>query len=135
TYTRAYALDAVTVSVAVFRITAWLLRDFPFLLPVLALAILTWRDRPPAGRRVILNAGVWSVGWLAVYVPWPATFSSYLLPFGFGVALLAGTVVGDMAVVRRGQVSAMKRGAAWCLLAPSVLLWPVAMVNAALDAR
>jgi hypothetical protein len=135
TYTRAYALDSVTVSVALFRIAAWLLRDFAFLLPLLALAILTLRDRPPAGRRVILYAGVWTVGWLAVYVPWPATFSYYLLPFGFGVALLAGTVVGDIAVGRRGHASAMKRGAAWSLLTASVLLWPVAIVNAAMDAR
>ena len=135
TYTRAYALDAGTVSAALFRITAWLLRDFAFLLPLLALAILTLRDRSPAGRRAILYAGVWTFGWLAVYLPWPATFSYYLLPFGFGVAMLAGTVVGDLGLRRGHQASSMKRGVAWSLLAASVLLWPVAIVNAAVDAR
>ena len=107
TYTRAYALDSVTAGVALFRIAAWLLRDFAFVLPLLALAILTLRDRPAGGAsRYPLCGWVWSAGWLAVYVPWPATFSYYLLPFGFGVALLSP--VSSLATWRLGRAERVR---------------------------
>jgi hypothetical protein len=135
TYTRAYALHPGTVGAALFRIAAWLLRDFAFLLPLLALAVLSLVNGPPARRRPILYAGVWTAGWLAVYLPWPATFAYYLLPFTFGAAVLGGTVVGEVWASRGYQHSAVKRRVAWSLLLASGLLWPVAIVNAAVDAR
>jgi hypothetical protein len=135
TYTRAYALYPGTLGPALFRIAAWLIRDFAFLLPLLALAVLCLVGGPPAGRRPILYAGVWTAGWLAVYLPWPATFAYYLLPFAFGAAVLGGTVVGDVWGLRGHQQSAVRRRVAWSLLVASGLLWPVAIVNAAVDAR
>jgi hypothetical protein len=135
TYTRAYALQPGTVGAAVFRIAAWLVRDFAFLLPVMAGAVLSLVVGRPASRRPILYAGVWMAGWLAVYLPWPATFEYYLLPFAFGAAVLAGAVVGELWVFRERRHPVTRRHMAWSVLAASGLLWLAPTVNAAADAR
>ena len=135
TYTRAYSLDPATVGAAGFRVSAWLLRDFAFLLPLLGAALLPRVGGGSAGRRVTLFAGVWMIGWLAVYLPWPATFEYYLLPFAFGAAVLGGTVIGHTWQSRGRQHSAATRRAASSLLGTSALLWLVTLVNAAADAR
>lgn len=122
-YTRAYALQSA--GPALFRILAWLARDFAFLLP-LALAVPWLVRSAPAHRRPLLYAGVWMAGWLAVYLPWPATFEYYLLPFACGAATLAGIVAGG--VWRR-------RPEAPAVLTVGGLLWLVAIVNTVADAR
>jgi hypothetical protein len=75
------------------------------------------------------------VGWLAVYLPWPATFEYYLLPFAFGAAALGGMVVGDAWAARGRPHPATRRRVAWSVLVASGLLWLVAIVNAVADAR
>jgi hypothetical protein len=135
TYTRAYALHPGVVGAALFRISAWLVRDFAFLLPLLAAAVPSLLGGPPASRRPVLYACVWMAGWLAVYLPWPATFEYYLLPFAFGAAVLAGTVVGDSWALRGRQHSVTRRRVAWSVLVASGMLWVVAIVNAVADAR
>jgi len=135
TYTRAYTLHPGAVGDALFRISAWLVRDFAFLLPLLAVAGLSLVGGRPAWRRPVLFAGVWMAGWLAVYLPWPATFEYYLLPFAFGAAALAGTVVGESWTSRSRQHSATRRRVAWSVLVAGGSLWLVAIVNAVADAR
>jgi hypothetical protein len=135
TYTRAYALHAGTVGAAAFRISAWLVRDFAFLLPLVALALFAFFGGRPAERRPLLYACVWMAGWLAVYLPWPATFAYYLLPFTFGAAVLAGIVVGDAFRLLRAEHPASIRRTACSALVASGVLWLPAMVNAAADAR
>jgi hypothetical protein len=135
TYTRAYAVSPETVGAALFRIAAWLLRDFAFLLPLLTAAVLSLFLRGPASCRPALYACIWMAGWLAVYLPWPATFEYYLLPFAFGVAVLAGNVVGDLWAFRESRHPLTRRSLAWATLTVSGLLWLVPTVNAAADAR
>jgi hypothetical protein len=69
------------------------------------------------------------LGWLAVYLPWPATFEYYLLPFTLGAAWVAGIVVGDL--WRDRAVTPL----AWPTLTACALLWVSAGINAAADAR
>jgi hypothetical protein len=126
TYTSAYIFQSATVGPALFRIAAWLVRDFAFLLPLVAVSLLR-----PRLRRPILYAGVWMTGWLLVYLPWPATFEYYLLPFALGAAVLAGIVAGDLWSER----ASARRRLAWSALLTTALLWSVATVNAAADAR
>lgn len=135
TYTRAYALHAVTVGPALFRIAAWLARDFAFLAPLLAVAVLSGVRGGATRRRPIAYACIWMAGWLAVYLPWPATFEYYLLPFAFGAAVLAGTVVGDAWAWRGPEPSVARRRLAYGVLVATGTLWVVAVVNAATDAR
>lgn len=128
TYTRAYALDRDVIAIALFRIAAWLIRAFAFLLPLLALTLV----RPPGGRprwgRPLRYAVVWMGGWLAVFLPWPATFEYYLLPFALGAAVVAGLVVGDGWDARGSWLARL-------LLALGALLWLGTVVNAVADAR
>jgi hypothetical protein len=94
-------------------------------LPVRAAAVVLTVRGPR--RRPLLYAGVWMLGWLVVYLPWPATFAYYLLPFALGAAALGGIVIGEacsMAVRWR-----------WPVLATTALLWGVTVVNASADAR
>jgi hypothetical protein len=125
TYTRAYALQSV--GAALFRIAAWLVRDFAWLVPVLAAALMLVARGIGPRRRTIVYACIWMVGWLLIYLPWPATFEYYLLPFAFGAAVLTGAVVGE--------VWALRSRLAWSVLVTTALLWLVALVNASVDAR
>lgn len=125
-YTRAYAFDVITLGPALFRTLAWLVRDFAFvaLLAVVGLLRFGW-------HRPLTYACIWMVGWLVVYLPWPATFEYHLLPFAFGASLLAGLVVGTMWSehnLHRGQL-------VWSALATCGVLWSVAVVNTTVDAR
>jgi hypothetical protein len=135
TYTRAYAFDARVVAPALFRLAAWLLRDFAFLLPLLAFSAVWRRAGWARGGRAIRYACVWMAGWLAVFLPWPATFQYYLLPFALGAAVAAGLAVGDGWEARDRP---HRLGARW--LAGSVLvvtgaLWLASVLNAVADAR
>src|SRR5262245_43315126 len=135
TYTRAYRFEAETLGPALFRIAAWLARDFAFLVPLLVAAAVALRYARPESRRAALYACVWMLGWLAVYAPWPATFEYYLLPFAFGAALFAGLVAGSLVAACRNRAAVMRRRVAWSALAASALLWAPAVVNAATDGR
>jgi hypothetical protein len=135
TYTRAYGLGFETIAAALFRISAWLVRDFVFLLPILLAVPLALLHGRPASRRPVLYACVWMAGWLAVYLPWPTTFEYHLLPFAFGAAVLAGTVAGDCWVWRRRAHPAMHRRIACTVLLVAGCLWLPPLLSAVTDAR
>ena len=135
TYTRAYALEPGALAAAMFRISAWMVRDFAFLLPLLAAAIVLVLRGGPDRRRQILYACAWMGGWLAVYAPWPATFAYYLLPFAFGAAILAGIVIGALWELGVSGAPVLTRRLARAALLVSGLLWLPAVINAATDAR
>jgi len=135
TYTRAYAFDLETVGPALFRIAAWVIRDFVFLVPLFIAAIAGFRSARPEWRRGILYACAWMGGWLGVLAPWPATFEYYLLPFAFGSALFAALVVGRLWAARNEGAPLSSRRLAWLALVASALLWVPGIVNAATDGR
>jgi hypothetical protein len=140
TYTRAYSLHARGLSSALYRISAWLLRDFAFLLPLLIAALLpvlgtAAGNGRPAARRLVPYAGLWMLGWLAVYLPWPVTFQYYLLPFALGAAVMGGAILGDLWEVGGQRQRRRTTAAALALLAAAGLLWPLTVLNAVADAR
>lgn len=140
TYTRAYSLDAGTVGSALFRIFAWLLRDFTFLPPLLAVAVLSLlgvgvANGRSASRRLVPYAGLWMGGWLAVYLPWPVTFQYHLLPFALGAAVVGGAIVGDLCGLRSHGPWLQRTSRACSLLVATGLLWSLTIVNAVADAR
>lgn len=133
-YTRAYELQPAAMGAALFRILAWLVRDFAFLVPLVGAAVVTLAGGRQAWRPIVY-AAVWMAGWLVVYLPWPATFEYYLLPFSFGAAVLGGIAVGDVWAARGPERAAARRRIAWSTLAVSAALWLVAVVNVSVDAR
>lgn len=134
-YTRAYTLEWRVVAPALFRIAAWLLRDFLFLLPLLAFIAAGRFVSRVRWSRPVRYAAVWMAGWLAIFLPWPATFEYYLLPFAFGAAAAAGLVAGDCWSARGRPQPASRRWLAWSALAAGGLFWLVTMVNAVSDAK
>ena len=74
-------------------------------------------------------------GWLAVFLPWPATFEYYLLPFAFGASAAAGMAAGAAWAARGRPQPAAGRRLAWSALATAGLLWVMTVVNAVADAR
>ena len=125
-YTRAYAFNVITLGPALFRTVAWLVRDFAFVAPLVVVGLLRGRWHRP-----LAYACVWMLGWLVVYLPWPATFEYHLLPFAFGASLLTGLVIGEIWSKRNGRHGRL----VWSVLAICGLLWSVAVVNATVDAR
>ena len=135
TYTRAYTLNPAVVGAALFRISAWLVRDFAFLLPLLAATIPSLLGGRPGWRR-----------------PGPVR-----VRLDGGLARRLPAVAGDIRVLpaplcvrgrrarrhgRRRRLglakrrhSATRRRVAWSVLVASGLLWLVAIVNAVADAR
>jgi hypothetical protein len=134
-YTRAYAFGPDTLGPAMFRISAWLIRDFVYLLPLLLAAVVAFRYARPESRRALLYACVWMAGWLGVFAPWPATFEYYLLPFAFGATLFAGLVVGSLWAARGDGSRVATRRLASSALVTSALLWVPGIVNAIADGR
>jgi hypothetical protein len=134
-YTRAYALNLDTVGPSLFRTSSWLIRNFAFLLLLVPIAALSRVRGHLAPRRLVSYACVWVVPWLAVYLPWPATFEYHLLPFAFGAAVLGGGIAAALHDVGHRDPSVWMRRAAWSLLGVGGLLWVMTVVNAAADAR
>ena len=132
TYTRAYTLQQDAVGIALFRVSAWLVRDFAFLLLLLAVAVPRCRGRP-AWRRPFLYACVWMSGWLAVYLPWPVTSSISAAICVRSRASPAWSAVTPGPRSRRHPGTG--RRVAWAVLVASGSLWLVAIVNAVADAR
>jgi hypothetical protein len=135
TYTRAYTFDVETLGPALFRIAAWVIRDFVFLIPLCIAAVAGFRSARPEWRRGCLYACAWMGGWLGVWAPWPATFEYYLLPFAFGAAVFAGLVIGGLWAGRTERAPRARRRLAWSALAATALLWVPGIVNAATDGR
>jgi hypothetical protein len=133
-YTRAYSVDMATIGMALFRVSAWLIRDFAFLLPLLAVGCWLLMGDPVASRRLLISAGLWMAGWLIVYLPWPVTFEYFLLPFAFGCAAWGGAVVGKMWDLACDG-SSTGRLVAWSVLIATTVLWGLTCVNAIADAR
>jgi len=92
------------------RYLAWYVRDFPFLMPLLAfVAGVFFASRRTKWERewcVVVGCVLWIVGWTVVLLPWHSALEYYLLPAALGASILSG--VGLSAVIRsarRGSVS------------------------------
>jgi hypothetical protein len=131
-------IDAGTLGNALFRISAWLLRDFAFFPPLLALAALSLLGVfvvNGRSRRLVAYACLWMGGWLAIYLPWQVTFQYYLLPFALGAAGVGGAIVGDVVGFGSDVPWLRRTKLAYPLLVATALLWSLTIVNAVADAR
>jgi hypothetical protein len=114
-YALAVSLAIPNLVSSATRWAGWLVRDFPYLMPlVLWFGVTQWRRRPRAEAPLLSEGLIWIAGWVAVYLPWVFTDEYYLLPCAVGCALFAGAVL-DRAL--RSLNPTGQRGlAAVCLL-------------------
>ncbi len=95
-YSRGYQFSSARLMASLTTWASWLVRDFPYFLPLAAFACwLAVRGKQPHAR-LLGDALVWMVCWAAVFFPWQSTLEYYLLPFAVGVAMFSGVVLGEL---------------------------------------
>jgi hypothetical protein len=116
-HTSVYRFSASGFLSSAIRIAGWLLRDFPYLIPLgLVLVILGLRvrvARPP----LLLEGLVWIAAWTGVFLPWPFIAEYYLLPAAAGAALASGAAI-DAVWANRVALGA---GSRWAIVVLLVL--------------
>ena len=73
----------------------WLLRDYPYLLPISLAVLLLKPLRQTKTTFFALRWFSWMGAWSLILLPWNY-LSYYLLPFSFGSGLFVGTILGQM---------------------------------------
>jgi hypothetical protein len=127
TYTNRYDFLLSQVLASVVRWGGWLLRDFIFLLPLLAaVLVVVWKrphQSPSAGADIQGAALVWAAAWVGLYLPWNLSADYYLLPFALGAAVLgAGWLEVSFTLLKRATETA-RRAISAALLLLAGLLW------------
>jgi hypothetical protein len=80
----------------------WLLRDYMYLLPLGAVALmLLFTERKLQYAHLLVDSVTWMIAWLVIYIPWRYTPEYYLLPFSIGVSIAAGALIS--LVVQAGK--------------------------------
>ncbi|HTS17799.1 MAG TPA: hypothetical protein VMP11_09520 [Verrucomicrobiae bacterium] len=92
-YTKAYSL--VNVHDSAWRLLAWLIRDFPQLLPLGVVAGLSYKQRNLSQSRLLWLSVIWMLFWMGIFAPWHSCLEYYLLPFAMGSALFFGLTVAE----------------------------------------
>lgn len=115
----------------------WLTRDDLYVLPLMILPLFWWAcKRSLPFLQSSIEALIWMVVWLAVYIPWRFTVEYYLLPFGIGAAILTGNLVLNHLVMIRLSHKLIRISAAALLLISAfffVLTIPNNVSNAGLQ--
>jgi hypothetical protein len=130
-YSRLYRLEVVTVLGSLVDALALLSRDFAYVAPLAVLAVVLRNTRTRPQRPLLLDAGVWMCGWLAVYLPWSWVVEYYLLPFAFGAAAFCGVVAGEAIQALRDERRRMVRAAVAVCVGALLVLFPLCTANVA----
>jgi hypothetical protein len=133
-HTSGYVFTVSGFISSAIRIAGWMLRDFPYLIP-LGLVLLTLWARGGITRRPLLLEGlVWIGAWTAIFLPWPFIAEYYLLPAAAGAAVVAAASV-DAVWENRGSLKGWARGGAVALLLLAVIGFLTTVPNNLTSAR
>jgi len=135
TYSAHYQLTADTMVKGALRQLGFLVRDFPLLL----VAGAVWAVRDAAGigarshdaRSLAWASAAWMGAWIAILLPWRATFEYHLLPLAAGAAAL--TAVALRPLFRATDGRALRRR--WLMLAAAAALTLAVLVNNATNGQ
>ena len=117
-YTNAYSFDGLRILSSASRWLAWLIRDFPYLVPLTIFVGLSFIRKTQTQGQLLINMWIWMLGWIAIFLPWHSTLEYYLLPFALGCAIYSGIAVGQLisALAHSGD-RLMRVAASGCLFA------------------
>ncbi len=107
-YSEQYSFTLQRILASIVRWSGWLIRDFAFLAPLslglFALWLISLRrsksvlQSPDVSgfshAALLLDALIWMLAWIAVYLPWVFMQEYYALPFTAGAAMAAGLALG-----------------------------------------
>ena len=132
TYTNNLELTVTRVIDSTIRWSGWLIRNSVWLAPLLLIPLVDLIDRRLKHRQLLAGAGVWTIAWIVIYLPWEFTVEYYMLPVAVGVSIIGGVAL-DSAVERIRE----KRRAtlAWLSLAIASILWLTTLPNNYSNAR
>ncbi len=129
TYTNAYSLDGLRILSSGSRWLAWLIRDFPYLIPLTFFVGLSLIRREQRQGQPLFNTWIWMLGWIAIFLPWSSTLEYYLLPFTLGCAIYSGIALGQLiSALVYAQDRWIRIAAIGCLFAV-LLLVPFTLAN------
>jgi hypothetical protein len=116
-YTEAYRLDWSRFLISSSRWSSYLIRDFPYLLPLAIFVLAAYALKKQTQGHLLLDAVVWMLGWIAILLPWQSLLEYYLLPFTLGVAIFSGVVVGQAVTwMSAASTKQMRILASFCLI-------------------
>ena len=103
-YSSRYGLDVERLFSSLAQQVVWVLRDFPFLIPITAYLLIRWivlpSERWSRFSAVVVACGIWMMAWGGIYLPWGGKAGYYHLPGALGVSALVGlgvaTAVRDL---------------------------------------
>lgn len=96
TYTDRYLVDLSDLTQKVLRWATQFAFYFHYLLPLILAVLLLFIFKKQFTRQERSNLllwGIWWAFWFAILIPWEYAELYYLLPFGFGSAMLIGLVI------------------------------------------
>ncbi len=102
TYSGQYSFQIKQIAVSVLRWAGWLVRDFMWIVPLIAVAIILWiLRRRLAGGFLLLEAILWMGAWICIYLPWNFMSEYYMLPFALAAAVFASQLIIELAAAFR----------------------------------
>jgi hypothetical protein len=131
-----YSLALDRIHASVVDALAWILRDFAYAIPlILAASWLVRRRSELTGVWLVLSYGaVFSLGWIAIMLPWHSSLEYYLLPLTVGMALMIGA---SLEILRRciGSLAPGGRLVLGAGLLCALGMWPVTLINGVTTGR
>lgn len=107
----------------------WIIRDWLYLLPLMAIAWVHLVTRQKIRHMpLVLGSVLWMGAWFSLYLPYRFAPEYYLLPFSLGVSVLAGVLV-RLALDALRHSSGVARWAAVGHAAVAVLLFGLTIPN------
>lgn len=136
-YSRAYRLDTASVATSLGRWVLFGSRDFLYLLPLAAGAVVWLRAGGKATQRLLLRMGLWTGGWACVFLPWPSLLEYHMLPFSLGACVAGGLLLDGLigSCVGSGTSSPRGRRFACMALVTTALLLAASVVSSISNAR
>ena len=132
TYTNNLEFSLTRLIDSTIRWSGWLIRNSAWLAPLLLIPLVDLIDRRLKHRRLLIGAGVWTVAWILIYLPWEFTVEYYMLPAAIGVSIIGGIAL-ESAVAR---IREKRRAAlAWLSLGLASILWLTTLPNNYSNAR
>lgn len=134
-YTEAYRFELPRVLASAARWVSYLIRDFPYLLPFGLFAVATFLYKIQRQARLLLDAAVWMVIWMGIFLPWHSLVEYYLMPFAFGCAIFSGVILGQAVTALQTSQAKSIRVLAGVSLVTCLALMPLVLMNNSTNAH
>ncbi len=127
-YSSLYRLEIESITDQLLRWLGRFIRDDFYILPLaFMLALPAVRRRINGGLTFFI--GAWLAAWFVVLLPWRVLESYYTLPFAYGIALLAGTMTGNLLQALPEISGKIQRGIAWTFGCATILAFLILEIN------